>query len=111
MHEAGQAATAVLRYWIVQGQSADNGRAGGIHRNGQTANGVGIPASEIPHLMHPFEQVGDARTRKHGGTGLGLALTKALVEQHCGRIELSSEVGKGTTVTMRLPLIGPPITQ
>ena len=63
--------------------------------------GVGIPADELPHI---FEHVYRASAAgKIVGTGIGLAGTKAIVEQHGGRLDVESLVGQGTTVTMRLP--------
>ena len=53
--------------------------------------------------MTPFGQVARSQTRQHEGTGLGLPLTKALVELHGGDLELQSEIDAGTTVTVHLP--------
>lgn len=53
--------------------------------------------------MTPFGQVDSSLSRKHDGTGLGLPLTKSLVEMHGGSLDLQSEPGAGTTVTVRLP--------
>jgi signal transduction histidine kinase len=54
----------------------------------------------------PFEQAANTRVTKEGGTGLGLPISKALVEAHGGRLELSSREGEGTTVRIRLPANG-----
>jgi len=54
-------------------------------------------------VLQPFGQVDSALSRKHAGTGLGLPLTKSLVELHGGRLDFDSEVGRGTTVTVRFP--------
>ncbi len=71
--------------------------------------GIGIPRDAIPRLFDPFYQVDGSSTREYGGTGLGLALTKRLVEQHGGRIWAESE-GKwrGSTFVIVLPAAGSP---
>jgi len=65
--------------------------------------GIGIAAEDIGKAMAPFEQVDSTLGRKYDGTGLGLPLTKAFAELHDGSLELTSEVGVGTTVTVRFP--------
>jgi signal transduction histidine kinase len=65
--------------------------------------GIGIPARDLPRLGQRFEQVDNAMTRRKEGTGLGLALCRSLAELHNGTIGITSEVGQGTTVTVRLP--------
>jgi PAS domain S-box-containing protein len=65
--------------------------------------GIGIAAEDIPKALARFQQIDGALSRKHDGTGLGLPLTKVLVEQHGGSMDLQSDVGVGTTVTVRLP--------
>ena len=65
--------------------------------------GIGIALEDIPKALTPFEQIGGLLDRQHEGTGLGLPLAKSLVEQHGGSLDLQSEVGVGTTVTVRLP--------
>ena len=67
-------------------------------------NGIGIPRDEIQRLLRPFEQIDDAEHRGREGTGLGLALSNALVELHRGSLTIDSDPGGGTTVTVRLPL-------
>ncbi len=66
-------------------------------------DGIGIPASELPRLGQPFEQVATDPTLSRGGTGLGLALVHALVGRHGGEVRIESEEGLGTTVTVDLP--------
>lgn len=65
--------------------------------------GVGIAAEDIPRALQPFQQVDDCLDRSHQGTGLGLPLTKALVELHGGSLRLDSTPGAGTTVTVTFP--------
>ena len=67
--------------------------------------GVGIAPEDLPHVFDEFRQVG-GKTARVEGTGLGLALTKKLVELHGGWIWAVSEVGVGSTFAFRLPLPG-----
>ncbi len=66
-------------------------------------DGEGIPPKDLPHVFEPFYRGDSSRSRRRGGTGLGLALSKALVEAHGGRISVSSEPGKATRFTIFLP--------
>jgi PAS domain S-box-containing protein len=65
--------------------------------------GIGIAAADIPKVLEPFGQIGNASTREHEGTGLGLPFAKKLAELHNAAFELKSELGVGTTVTVRFP--------
>jgi signal transduction histidine kinase len=65
--------------------------------------GVGMAKADIPKALSPFGQVGEGSARSDEGTGLGLPLTKKLVELHGGRLELESAPGEGTTVTLAFP--------
>ena len=65
--------------------------------------GIGIAPEDIPKALSQFGQVDSELGRKHEGTGLGLPLTKALVELHGGSLDLQSKPGAGTTVTVRFP--------
>lgn len=65
--------------------------------------GFGIPKEELPNIFDKFYRVRDERTRQVGGTGLGLALVKHIVEAHRGTIGVTSTVGRGTTFTITLP--------
>jgi two-component system phosphate regulon sensor histidine kinase PhoR len=67
--------------------------------------GEGIAASHIPRLTERFYRVDSGRSRSIGGTGLGLAIVKHIVERHRGKLEIASEVGVGTTFTVRLPTL------
>ena len=60
-------------------------------------NGMGIPKEVMEHIFEPFQ------TTKRGGTGLGLFASKNILEMHNGSVEVESEEGQGTTVTVRIP--------
>lgn len=66
-------------------------------------SGIGIAVGDIPKALGRFQQVDSDLNRKYQGTGLGLPLAKALVEQHGGTLDLQSSLGVGTTITVRLP--------
>jgi signal transduction histidine kinase/DNA-binding response OmpR family regulator len=65
--------------------------------------GIGIPADKIGNLFEEFSQVDGSTTRDYGGTGLGLAITKRFCEMMGGTVEAASELGTGSTFTLRLP--------
>ena len=65
--------------------------------------GIGIAPKDIPKALSQFGQVDSALNRKQAGTGLGLPLSKSLAELHGGSLDLQSQLGIGTTVTLRLP--------
>lgn len=65
--------------------------------------GMGIPAHRLPDIFLPFHQGADYKTRDHQGSGLGLSVTKGLVEAMGGRIEAESKVGEGATFTVTFP--------
>lgn len=68
--------------------------------------GIGIAADEIDQAMSYFGQADGGLARKYDGTGLGLPLSRKLIELHGGRLELASELGKGTVVTVVFPADG-----
>jgi signal transduction histidine kinase len=70
--------------------------------------GAGIPAEDLPHIFERFYRAEKSRTRsKTTGFGLGLSITKWIVEHHNGRIEVDSKEGQGTTFIIYLPLLKP----
>ena len=72
-----------------------------------TDTGIGIAAADLERLAQPFEQVEGQHSKTTQGTGLGLALTKSLIELHRGRMTIESEPGHGTTVWFDLPIRAP----
>jgi two-component system sensor histidine kinase/response regulator len=65
--------------------------------------GIGIPEEKLPLVFEKFQQVDASYHRPYEGTGIGLALTKQLVELHRGRIEVESTVGVGSVFTVWIP--------
>jgi len=65
--------------------------------------GIGIEKKDIKKALSPFTQIDSSLSRKYEGTGLGLPISKALIELHGGRLEIESELGAGTTVTVVFP--------
>ncbi|NLV86440.1 MAG: cell wall metabolism sensor histidine kinase WalK, partial [Clostridiales bacterium] len=69
-------------------------------------NGIGIPEEDVPKVFDRFYRVDKARSRESGGTGLGLPIAREIVLQHKGDIALTSRLGKGTVITISLPVEG-----
>jgi two-component system phosphate regulon sensor histidine kinase PhoR len=65
--------------------------------------GIGIPPKDLDNIFQRFYQVDKGRSKKVGGSGLGLSIVEMIVNKHFGKIEVESEVGKGTTFTLILP--------
>ena len=82
--------------------AGNSGEDGGIEL-AVSDTGTGMRSEDIPLALQPFRQVDTVLSRRHAGTGLGLPLTKALVELHGGQLEIESRLGIGTTVRVRLP--------
>ena len=72
--------------------------------------GMGIASEEQAHIFDRFYRVNSDRSRQTGGSGLGLAIAKAIAEAHGGNLQVQSEVSRGSTFTVRLPLKTRPIT-
>ena len=66
--------------------------------------GIGIPSEHIPFLFERFYRVDKTRSRSEGGSGLGLSIAEKIAEVHGGKIEVESQVGKGSTFRVSLPL-------
>ena len=66
--------------------------------------GMGIAADDLPRVFDPFFRADPARSRDAGGAGLGLAVTRAIIERHGGSIACRSASEAGTTVVMSLPI-------
>lgn len=81
---------------------AARGGDGGI-RLSVSDTGVGINADALGHVLTPFGQVASAMARGHQGTGLGLPITKWLIEEHGGALDIESTVGNGTKVVLTFP--------
>ena len=70
-------------------------------------NGIGIDAGELPKIFGRFYRADKARVKNTQGTGLGLSLVKSIMELHRGTVRVESQIGKGTTVILRLPFKQP----
>jgi signal transduction histidine kinase len=68
--------------------------------------GIGIPDADLPEVFDRFFRASNAVERSIQGSGLGLAIARAIVANHGGDVTLESCVGKGTTVTVSIPLLG-----
>jgi two-component system cell cycle sensor histidine kinase PleC len=70
-------------------------------------SGIGIAKEDIPKALAAYSQVDNVETRRHDGTGLGLPIVSALMKMHGGSLDLESELGKGTTVSLHFPTAVP----
>ena len=75
----------------------------GVHRRGRATPGIGIAPEDLPHVFDRFWRSDRSRSRATGGSGIGLAVVRELVRAHHGRVELRSELGRGTTARVVLP--------
>jgi len=65
--------------------------------------GAGIPAEALPRVFDRFFRVEPSRSTSSGGTGLGLAIVQSIMTLHGGKAEIASDLGRGTSVTLRIP--------
>jgi signal transduction histidine kinase len=79
-------------------------RHDGLFQIAVSDTGPGIPVAERDRIFEEFHQVDNSSTRKKGGTGLGLTITKRIIELHKGRIWVESEMGNGSTFHIVLPV-------
>lgn len=70
-------------------------------------NGAGIDSTDLPHVFERFYRADKSRSRTRGGSGIGLAIVRSLVELHGGTVHVTSKVGVGSIFTVCLPLVGP----
>ncbi len=92
----------VVRLAVVMGDGGGSDGEGPIEIS-IADHGIGMCKEDIPRVVKPFVQIDGALQRRYDGTGLGLPLTKSIVEIHGGELEIDSAPGVGTTVTIRLP--------
>jgi signal transduction histidine kinase len=74
-------------------------------------DGIGIPEEDLPLIFNRFYRVDKARSRKEGGSGLGLSICMYIVKLHKGELKVESEFGKGSKFMVSLPKIGDPKLQ
>lgn len=83
-----------------------------IWREGDTAQltvsdeGIRVPAADLPHLFDRFYRGANVDDRRFAGMGLGLYICRTIAQEHGGTIWATSEVGRGTTVHLAVPLVG-----
>jgi heavy metal sensor kinase len=98
--------TNAVRYNVRQGQvRLALTRAGGHATITVADTGIGIGSADLARIFEPFFRADPARSRDVGGAGLGLAVTRAILERHGGRITCDSTPGRGTTVTILIPVV------
>jgi two-component system cell cycle sensor histidine kinase PleC len=81
-----------------------SGANGGVLAITIEDKGIGISAADLRKIGRPFEQVQNQFTRSHKGSGLGLAISGSLALMHGGAMKIRSKEGKGTIVSLRLPM-------
>jgi signal transduction histidine kinase len=92
---------------VIRAFNPDNGQMEPFVEVSVSDTGIGIPRDRQSEIFKEFAQADGSTTRRHEGIGLGLPITKRLVELHGGRIWVKSQVGQGTTFAFSLPLSQP----
>ena len=93
-----------IKFTPPEGQVGVSARMAGDSLQIEVADtGIGIAKDDIPKALAPFGQIDSALSRRHAGTGLGLPLTKRLIEAHGASFSIESEFGAGTRVTIEFP--------
>ncbi|MGI9071784.1 MAG: sensor histidine kinase [Bryobacteraceae bacterium] len=82
----------------------DVGRNDGFARVSVSDTGIGIEPADLPHIFDRFWRADKARSRAHGGAGLGLSIAKWIAETHAGSVTVESELGKGSAFSLYVPL-------
>ena len=94
-----------INYNVKKGKVTISADSGDHYLNIRIADtGIGIAKEHLSRIFDEFYRVNSPETRYVTGTGLGLSIVKRIVESHYGRIDVTSEVGKGTTFTVKLPV-------
>ena len=78
--------------------------AGGSVRISVADQGIGIPENDLPRIFERFYRADKSRSSEHSGTGLGLSIVKHIAQLHGGSVQAESELGKGTTISVVLPI-------
>ncbi len=117
---ANQIQQVLLNLLVNARQAMENGGSLhiGVRANEETSmaeisirdTGCGIPAEKLRAIFEPFYTTKEADSHGQGGTGLGLALCREIIEAHKGRIRVESAIGKGTTFTLKLALASAPFS-
>ena len=84
--------------------SISAGSSGGMAQISVSDTGIGIPADKLERIFEPFEQADGSISREYGGTGIGLSISKQLVELQGGTLQIKTKEGEGSTFTFNLPL-------
>ena len=94
-----------VKYSHAGGQIRVNAdRESGFVKVSVSDDGVGIPSDDLPRIFERFYRADKARSRALGGTGLGLSIVKHIAQLHGGDVAAQSTLGKGTTVSVSLPI-------
>jgi heavy metal sensor kinase len=97
-----------IKYTPAGGRVTVDDEPGNGHAHVTVADtGIGIPGEHLPHVFERFYRVDSSRSSETDGNGLGLAICRSIAESHAGRLEIASNPGAGTRVTLTLPTLAP----